>query len=111
MDSIRFWLYTDDCHGQEDTLLIQTETAADGAYSFTDLYTSRPGATEQLCYVVKMDGRHGSLGACWSPSTPLSLGFSLHPDPPDPDSAHFAFPERPDLYGPFVFCDPSGVSK
>ncbi|MGB9299345.1 MAG: hypothetical protein WCD51_02000, partial [Anaerolineae bacterium] len=80
MDSIRLWLHIDGCRWQEHTLLIQAETAADRACAFPDPYSNRPGAMEQLCCVVTTDDRDGSLGACWSPITLESFGFSPHLD-------------------------------
>lgn len=106
MEAITVWLYTDpDCDGQEDALLHTTESAGEGAYTFADLNTGPPGATDAVCYVAMVDTADEDLDGCNNPLTEMSFGFLLNADTPDVETGDFGFTEEPGLPGPYrVYC-------
>ena len=94
-----------DCDQQGGDLLDSVDTGVDGYYSFADLSTGPPGATDQVCYVVAVDTADEDLADCGLPSSPPSVGLTLTADSPVNEDVDFSFEEQSGLPGPFrTFC-------
>jgi hypothetical protein len=106
MQGITVSLFDDlDCDQEGGDLLDSVDTGADGYYSFTDLNTGPPGATDQVCYVVAVDTADEGLQSCWLPATPPTVGLTLTADSPTNEAIDFSFLEQSGLPGPFrTFC-------
>jgi hypothetical protein len=93
------------CDGWGGELIATTETGSEGDYVFTDLNTGPPGATDQVCYVVTVDGTDIDLGSCSQPVGAASLATTLTADESDNGAIDFMFRDAAGRPGPFhTFC-------
>ncbi len=109
LENISLSLFADaDCDGVPDSLLTAMETISDGVYSFMDLPTGPPGATDRVCYVVIVDVNDPDLGVCTLPLGGDSKALLLNADAPDSTDADFPFgpysgtPDEYRVYIPLV---------
>jgi hypothetical protein len=106
MQGITVSLFEDlDCEQEGGDLLDSVDTGVNGYYSFTDLNTGPPGATDEVCYVVAADAADEDLGTCTLPLSPITLGLTLTADSAVKEDIDFSFVEQSGLPGPFrTFC-------
>jgi hypothetical protein len=102
LDNVTVSLFEDsNCDRYAGALLATVETGSEGDYTFTDLNTGPPGATDQVCYVVTVDITDEDLGTCTQPAGAVSLGMTLTADEFDNDTIDFSFWEQSGMPGPF----------
>jgi len=90
-----------DCDQEAGDLLTTVETGTEGYYTFTDLNTGPPGATDEVCYVVAADASDEDLGTCTLPLSAITLGLTLTADAFLNDAMDFGFRDDSGLPGPF----------
>jgi hypothetical protein len=106
LDDITISLFQDsNCDRYAGELLATVETGSEGHYTFKDLNTGPPGATDEVCYVVVVDTTDEDLRTCTQPFGGISLGTTLTADESDNDAIDFIFREQSGMPGPFrMYC-------
>ena len=102
LEGVTVLLFDDlDCDQEAGDLLTTVETGTEGYYTFTDLNTGPPGATDEVCYVVAADASDEDLGTCTLPLSAITLGLTLTADAFLNDAMDFGFRDDSGLPGPF----------